>query len=133
MTTQTAISAQSFGTSTNIGNGKFSISPLTLAASTTAYVVNVKIIAAAPEPNVEVRVWYTTIFESTSAGNAVAQLGGTARYVDTKLSSDGATTSFTVKKDSMLEPITGGFFNCWVDAPKLSAAATITVTLVELP
>ena len=32
MTTQSAISAQSFGTSTNIGNGKFSITALPLAA-----------------------------------------------------------------------------------------------------
>lgn len=132
MTTQTAINAQSFGTSTNIGDDKFSANPLTLGAATSAYVVNVKIIGTAPEPNTEVRVWYTTCFETTTAANAPRQLGATARYIDTKMNQDG-TTSFTSKKDSALEPVTGGFFNCWVSAPKLSAAATITVTLVELP
>jgi hypothetical protein len=133
MTTTTVINAQSFGTGSNVGDGKFAANPVTLQATTTAYVVNAKVIGTAPEPGEVVKVWYTTIFESTTAANAPKQLSQTARFVPVDLTNLDGAVSFTLKKDSFLEPVTGGFFNCWVDAPKLSAAATITVTLIELP
>lgn len=130
MTTQTAINAQAFGTSTNVGNGKFSISPLTLAATTTAFVVCVKVDLGDSQPKsqtTKLRVWYTTCYESVAAGVAVAQLQQTAHYVDVVLNDD------ILRVDSELEPITGGFFNCWVDAPNQAVAGALTVTLIELP
>lgn len=130
MTITAVINGQSFGTSTNVGPNQFAISPTTLQTSTTAFVVNVKIVLGAGtifSKTTKLRVWYTSIFESTTAANAPAQLGQTARYVDVILDRD------TAKVDSTLEPVTGGFFNCWVDSPTLNVAGTLTVNLIELP
>ena len=132
MTTQSAISGQSFGTSTNVGNNKFSINPLTLSASTTAYVVNVQVTngTAGGAPQQEIRVWYTTTMRTVTAANAPSYLSATARYVDVRLSVKTADLRI---KDSSLEPVTGSYFHCWVDAPTLDVAATLSVDLVELP
>ncbi len=132
MTTQSAISGQSFGTSTNVGNNKFSINPLTLGAGTTAFVVNVQVTngTAGGAPQQEVRVWYTTTMRTVTAANAPLQLASTARYVDVRLSE---RTGGVVIKDSSLEPVTGSKFHCWVDAPTLDVAASLSVDLVELP
>lgn len=130
MTTQTAISAQAFGTSTNVGNGKFSISPLTFAGTTTAFVVSVLVDLADNEPfskTTKLRVWYTSTYATVTAGDAVSKLGQTARYVDVVLDRPIAIV------DSSLEPLTGTKFHCWVDAPTQVGAGAVTVTLVELP
>ena len=131
MTTQSAISAQSFGTSTNKGNALFSINPLTIAGTTTAYVVNAQVTngIAGGAPQQEVRVWYTTTMRTVTAANAPSQLGATARYVDVRLSNETAGVRI---KDSSLEPATGTKFHCWVDAPTLNVAATLSVDLVEI-
>lgn len=135
MTTQTAISAQSFGTGSNVGNNKFSIAPLTLASGTTAFIVNVQVTNGTGASGnsgqpVDVRVWYTTTVRTVTAGNAPLTLGATARYIDTKIMGG---TAAVYSKDSSLEPKTGASFHCWVDAPNLSVAATLDVVLVELP
>lgn len=130
MTTTTVINAQSFGTSTNVGNDKFSISPVTLAAPTTAFVVAVRANNTAPnphDPKQVVRVHYTTTTFTVAQADAPLQLGPTNRYVDVQLNRPVAI------RDSSLEPVTGSKFHCWVDAPNLSVAATLDVVLVELP
>mgnify|MGYP003645424862 CR=1 FL=1 len=131
MTTQSAISAQSFGTSTNVGNGKFSISPLTLAAGTSTFVVTVQVTAGAGpvDRQVECRIWYTTTIRTVTSTDAPQKLAQTARYVDIRMPEYSSTI---VIKDSTLEPATGTLFHCWVDAPKLQTAATLSVDLVEL-
>lgn len=135
MTTQSAISSQSFGTSTNIGNGKFSISPLSLDAGTTAYVVNVQVTpGAGPADQLAViRVWYTTTMRTVTSANAPYTLAETARYVDCKVGNPNPTVSVAVSKDSQLETKTGTYFHCWADVPKLDTAAALSVDVVELP
>lgn len=135
MTTQSAISGQSFGTSTNIGEGKFSITPLTLADITTAYVVNVQVTNGAGITGLDgnpqtLRVWYTTTMRTVTAANAPVQLRQTAHYVD--ILCRGKTAEVQIR-DSMLEPKTGAKFHCWVDAPSLTNAATLDVDVVEVP
>lgn len=132
MTTTTVISGQTFGTSTNVGNAKFSIAPVTLQASTTAYVVQLKWTAGASIENRGSRivVWYTTTAATVTAGNAPTQLNQTARYVDLVAPQSAAGVQI---RDSSLEPVTGNKFHCWVEAPNLSVAATLDVVLVELP
>lgn len=132
MTTQSAISGQSFGTGANIGNNKFSIAPLTLGATTTAYVVNVQWTNAAGVVDrlQAVRVWYTTTMRTVLNTDASAKLGQTARYVDLR---PNQVTGGIAIKDSSLEPVTGSKFHCWVDAPTLTNAGTLDVDLVELP
>ena len=136
MTTQSAISGQSFGTSTNVGNDKFSINPLTLGAGTTAYVVNVQVTPGAGplDMNQEVQVFYTTTMRTVTAANAPYTLGQSARYVTIKCAAgQQAIASVAISKDSTLEPVTGSKFHCWVNAPKLETAASLSVDLVELP
>jgi hypothetical protein len=132
MTTTTLINGQSLGTGFNIGNNKFSIGPLTLAASTTAYVLSVKLVnGVGPVRRGQfVRVWYTSCYEAVTAANAPLQLGQTARYVDIMPAPDTAGVAY---KDSSLEPVTGGFMNVWVDSPGADIASLLSVTLVELP
>jgi hypothetical protein len=130
MTTTAVINAQSFGTSTNVGNGKFSIAAATLQATTTAYVVSVKVAVGAGQPFSPptcIRVWYTTTTYTVAQADAPLHLGPTARYVDVPLDRP------TIIRDSSLEPVTGTSFHCWADAPTLSVASDLTVTLVELP
>lgn len=131
MTSQSAISAQSFGTGSNIGNGKFSINPLTVAAGAAAYVVTVQVTSGAGpcDRQDEVRIWYTTTIRTVSATDAPQKLAQTARYVDIRMPE---YSSQIVIKDSTLEPVTGTLFHCWVDAPKLQTAATLSVDLIEL-
>lgn len=132
MTTQSIISGQSFGTSTNVGNGKFSVSPLTLTSTTTAYVITAQWTnGAGPwDPNARVKVWYTTTMRTVTAANAPQQLGQTARFVELF---PAPGSSLLAIKDSSLEPVTGEKLHCWVDAPTLPTAATLSVDIVELP
>ena len=131
MITQTAISAQSFGTGGNTGQGKFSIAPLTFNAGTLQYAVSVLITngAGIVDQSQEVRVWYATTQETLTGAQAVLRLKGTARYVDLRPNYDTAGNAI---RNSVIEPVLGQSFHCWVDAPALPVAATITVKLLEL-
>lgn len=139
MTTQSLISGQSFGTSTNVGPGKFSISAATLAAATTAYIINVQVTPGAGpvDRNAVIRVWYTTTMRTVTAGNAPYTLGPTARFVDCPIGNVNAATGFqvsvAVSRDSSLEPKTGDSLHVWCDAPTLSTAAVLSVDVVEVP
>ncbi len=132
-TTQSAISAQSFGTSTNIGDNKFSINPLTLGIGTTAYVVNVQVTTgsvSSVDKNQKVRVWYTTTMRTVTAANAPTQLGMTAHFVDVR---PHPTPLLVRILDSDAEVVTGRNFHCWVSAPTLPTTATLSVDVTELP
>lgn len=130
MTTTTVINAQSFGTGSNVGNGKFSQNPVTLQVTTTAFVVSAEMATGNNgqlDPKTKIRVWYTTTTRTVTAADAPSKLGQTAHYVDVTIDRPVAI------RDSMLEPVTGNLFHVWVDAPVLGVAGTITVVLVELP
>lgn len=132
MTTTSVITAQSFGTLTNVGDNKLSIAPVALQSGSTAFVVNVQVTTGAADgnPEQEVRVWYTTSPRTFTAANAPISLAPTARYVDIRPSSRGSTI---LTRDSSLEPVTGASFYCWVSLPRMNAAAILDVSLVELP
>lgn len=129
MTTTTLIAAQSFGTSTNIGDNKFSIAPVTLQATTDRYVISAKVTFGAQEKRqaAEVMIYFATCYETTTAANAPSQLGQAAIVMSVKPPVEG----LVVKEDSGWQKPVGGFLNCWVSAPTLSVAATLTVTLTE--
>lgn len=130
MTTQAIFTAQSIGATTNTGEGKFSIAPLTIGATTTAYVVSIKITLGADEPlskTKKIRVWYTTTTHTVAAADAVSQLGQTARFVE--VTADRPI----IIADSTLEPVTGSKFHAWADPGTLTTAGSLTGTLVELP
>ena len=133
MTTQSCISGQSIGTSTNVGNNLFSIAPKTFAATTTAYVVNAQVTNGSTKGQDKgnvIRVWYTSTMRTVTNTDAPTKLGLTARYVDVRPQSSASLIRIV---DSSLEPITGSKFHCWVDTPNLTEACTLDVDLVELP
>ena len=131
MTTTTAISAQTIGTSTNVGNGKFP-QKVTLTAGTTAFVLSALLLNGtdAYSRSNEVRIWYSTSSFSISAAAAVLQLRQTARYLDVRPSINPGETLII---DSTFEPITGAYLYLWCDIPTVTTAQTLTVNVVELP
>jgi hypothetical protein len=135
MTSTNVISSQSFGTGSNIstnGQPKFAPAATTLQTGTTAFVVRAKWTAGAgvEATGQKLKVYYTTSESGISAANAPTYLEQTARYIE--MDSPEEISGVRIK-DSTLEPVTGTDFYCWVDAPKLTLAATLTVTLIELP
>ncbi len=136
MTITSVITAQSIGTGSNKGNSKFATSALVLQSTTTAYVVNVQVTPGAGpvDHKLELRVWFTTTPRTVTAGNAPYTLGQTAHYVDIRFGTGGLSLpSVAISKDSALEPVTGGNLHVWCDVPGLDTAATLDVSIVELP
>lgn len=131
MSTQTTVlNGQTFGTSTNVGNGKFAAATTALQASTTAINVTVKVVQGSGQPNsqtTKLRVWFTTNSATIAAALQSEQLGQAASYVDVVL------TANTIYNTSLTEAINGSNFYFWVDAPTLTVASTVTVILNELP
>lgn len=125
------ISAQSFGTSTNVGDEKFA-DKTALQAGTTLYSVTLSMTNGATvyDLNQRLRLWYTTSPLDSTEADAPKIYGTTARYLDVIPS---RIVSGIAARISPTDYIAGGFFYCWVSAPKLPTAATFTVTLVETP
>lgn len=140
MTTQALITSQSFGTSTNVGNAKFSATPVTLAAVTTGYVINVQVTRPAGALPLTgnggpatIRVWYATTIRTVTAANAPVTLCQAARYVDCVFNKPGEAASGVITAESFFEPKTGDFLHCWCDAPGTLNACTLDVSVVECP
>jgi len=132
MTTTAAISSQSIGTSTNVGEGKFG-QKITAQATTSAFVVTPRVTngAAGYDPANEIVVRYTSSsFSLTMSAATIAALAPTARFVSVKPAREGGGV---VIKDSSLEPITGGYIYLWCDIPTVAVAQTLDVNLVEVP
>ena len=131
MTTTTLINAQSIGTGSNIGNRLFG-AKLTAATTTTAYLISARLTdGAGPTDPGQVRIWHTSASFNISAANGPAQLNQTARYLDLNLTEP--TGGQIIVRDGTLEPLTGQYIHVWVDAPRLTTAATLDVNVVEVP
>jgi hypothetical protein len=136
MATETVlINAQSIGTSTNVGNNKFSINPVTLQTSTTAFYLDVKLANGATagdiDPGLTPFIRYANTVYTVTAAEAPNTLGQAARFVKI-VPRSGASKE--VIAQSSLEPAIGGSdVLCWVDAPAFPVAGALTVTLCELP
>lgn len=130
MTTTTSISGQSFGTSTNIGEGKFP-QKVTIQATTTSFVIEGRITnGAAGYVKQDVRVWYASSGFSVTAAVGSVALRPTARYVDIPMGQAAAQVTI---RSSLLEPVAGSYIYLWVDLPTLTTAATLDVNVTELP
>lgn len=131
MTTTAAISGQSIGTSTNIGDGRFP-QKVTANAASTAFNVAARVTdGAGPTNPGTVRVWFSSSSFNITAAVAVAALGTTARYLDVNLVDSRG--SQIIIRDSTLEPLTGGYIYLWCSIPSLGTAATLDVNVVEVP
>lgn len=132
MTNTTVINGQSFGTSTNVGDNLFAPAATTLASTTTAVNISVKIVLAANGklwPNSLVRVFFATSPDTVTGAGDIPQQLGPAAYEPLERNLDRRTLFFSAE----YEVVNGTKFYCWVSAPTLDAAATITVKLNEVP
>lgn len=133
MTTTSIITAQSIGTSTNVGP---LIGPVktTLQAATTAIIISVQLTLGATGGNSAgsmLKVWHAVspISYSTATIGALALAQG-AEYVLVKLD---ALASLVIERSSDVLVTAAGYHYCWIEAPVLVQAATVTVNLQEIP
>jgi len=131
MTTTNAISGQSIGTGSNVGEGKFP-QKVTIAATTTAFVITPRVTNGAGEyiEASEVIIWYSGSSYSVTAAAAPELLRKTARFVSVKPSRN---SSVAIAIDSSIEPVTGSYIYLWCSIPTVTVAQTLDVNVVELP
>lgn len=135
MTTTTIITTQSFGTGSNLGNF-LACTKTALQATTTALSICIQAVLASNGANrtSRLRVWQACSSNSyATALLGCAALRQQATYVDLTLES--ILGSLTVERSSELLMAQGvsGYHYCWIEAPVLDVAATVTVKLQELP
>lgn len=136
MSTETVlINAQSVGTGSNKGNSLFSINPVTLQATTTAFYLDCKVVNGATageiDHNFQVFVRYSITSYTVTAAEAPATLAHTSRFV--KIMPRSGASKERIMQSSLEPAGAGSDILCWVDAPTLPVAGTLTVTLIELP
>lgn len=132
MTTTTPLSAQSIGTSTNVGNSLFP-TKVTLGATTGAVTLTVRVTNGSGQGIVdersEVQVNYAFSPISVSAAAAPALLKQNSKYVAIKLE---RLASEDRAKDSELNVATGQYLYFWCDVPAFLNAATLNVYVTEI-
>ena len=134
MTTTSIITSQSIGTGSNIGPF---IAPVktTLNANTTAALISVSLTLGDTSASVssKLRVWcaVSPVSYSTATVGAYALKSG-AQWVELNLDPKGLPT-LVLERASMVDITAAGYHYCWIEAPTLPVAATVTVNLLELP
>lgn len=130
MTTTTVITSQSIGTSTNVGEGLFP-QQVAIQATTSDYVICMRVTNGAGSylPKSEIIVRYASSPFNITAAQAVTQLAPASRYVSLKPSDKG---SAVVIKNSLFEPILGGYIYLWCEVPSTTVAQTLDVSVVEI-
>jgi hypothetical protein len=122
------ISAQSIGTGTDHGEGKYPIQ-LSLQSSTTAFAVEAEVTnGAAGYMKQEIIVRYAVSSNNYSAADAVLALRHSSRYIPLFMRQNGGEKASRV---SLLEPANGAYLYVWVENPKLAVAALLTVKVLE--
>lgn len=135
MTTSTILSAISFGTSTNVGPF---FNPVETALQATTSCVKIACKVTRGSGNVQagskVRIWHavTPTDYSTAALGARALRPG-AEYVEIDLAAISGDGPLELERSSDILVTAAGHHHCWFDAPTLTEAATLTVSLQELP
>ena len=132
MTTTTILSAVSFGTSTNTGNF-FNPVKTTLQSATTAVLIAVQLTRGSGNVQLNNRIIVRhavspTSYSTAAIGAQVLQLAG--NYVELPFLT---STDLSLERSSDVLVTAAGYHYCWVEAPNLTEAATITVKLQEIP
>lgn len=132
MTTTTVISAQSIGTSTNIGNSLFA-TKVTLGAATSAAIIASRVTNAATGGSLDSRatvdIYYAFSPISVDAADAVNLLKQDARYL--RLLTEVAVSADR-SRSSQVEVASGQYLYLWCDIPTFAAAATLNVYVTEI-
>jgi hypothetical protein len=132
MTITTPISAQSIGTSTNVGNSKFP-QKITLESTTTAVQIEGRIVNGAGyyDKREGVTIHYAFSAISVTAAAAVAMLGQSSRFLALDFAAERLVDQ---AKMSLLEPAPGtGFLYLWCDVPNTDVAAALSVNVIQYP
>lgn len=130
MTTTNAISGQSIGTSTNVGEGLYP-QKITAVSTTSGFYIQPRVTNGIGDykGKYTVRVWYCASSYSLTAAAAVTQLKLNASYVDLPL--DPANGGVAIR-DSFLEVLSGQYIYLWCAIPNLPVAATLDVNVTEI-
>ena len=131
MTTTTIVTAQSVGTSTNVGEGKFP-QKTTAQALTDRFYVEAKVTngAAAYDKSKRITMFMVASPTSVTAAAAVDLLRQTADRVDLRIDDKQGTQRATI---SSCIPLSGSYIYVWFDIPNQTVAQTLDVNLVEGP
>ena len=132
MTTTTILSAVSFGTGSNTGNF-FNPVKTTLQSATTAVLIAVQLTRGRGNVQLNNRIIVRhavspTSYSTAAIGAQVLQLAG--NYVELPFLT---STDLSLERSSDVLVTAAGYHYCWVEAPNLTEAATITVKLQEIP
>ncbi len=133
LTVTNTINAQSIGTGSNVGSQKFA-TKTTIAATTGKFAIGVLMTNAAGSilpVDQQPRVWYHSSNFSVHAHDAAGVFAKAARYVDVVPRYDLVAGSSS--RSSRVEDVAGDYIYVWVDVPNLEVAATLTVSIVEVP
>lgn len=133
MTTTAILSGVSLGTSTNIGQFFNPVKTALQAATTTVKLSSQLTLGAASGANASSRVKVWQAVSPISYGSAL--LGAQALFQGATYSLirlDALATN-TIEIPSELLVTAAGYHYCWVEAPTLTVAATLTVNLLEIP
>lgn len=132
MTSTTILSAVSFGTSTNKGMF-FNPVKTTLQAGTTALFIACRLIrgSANVQQNSSMRIRHAVSPTSyATAADGADALRLASEYVELPFRGG---IQLSLERSSDLLITAAGYHYCWVETVDLTEAATITVTLHELP
>lgn len=130
MTITALLTAQSVGTSTNVGTGLYA-GQLVLQAATSGVVVSAKLVAGAGQSvdaKQRIKVWFTTSPWDISSG-IPAQFELDANQVELNNPQGPSGTRITTSELAINQ---GGFLNYWVEVPALPVAGTLSLDCVEI-
>ncbi len=135
MTTTVILNAVTFGTGSDVGPY---LSPLKTALQSTTSCVKIAVQVTRGTANVQssstVQVWHAvtpTTYTTDALGCRALRIG--AEYVAIDLSAVSGDGSLSLERASDVLVTAAGNHYIWFDAPTLTEAATLTVTLQELP
>lgn len=130
MTITALLTAQSVGTSTNVGTGLYA-GQLVLQATTSGVVVSAKLTAGAGQsvdPKKQIRVWFTTSPWDISSGIPVQfELDANMLELNNPQGPSGVRVT-----TSELAINQGGYLNYWLEVPSFAVAGTLSLDCVEI-
>lgn len=129
MTITTSLSAQSFGTLGNVGDGKFA-TKVTLAAGTVNVQIEVSVTnGTRPVERKQITVHFCPSSFSINASDAPLELQKSQTLL---LEMNGLGVSALRKKQSHQVP-GSGYLYFWLDVPTLEHPATVSINVIETP
>lgn len=130
MTITALLTAQSVGTSSNVGTGLYA-AKLALQAATAGLVITAQLTAGAAQsvdPKQRLKVWFTTSPFDVSSG-IVAQFDLDSKQVELNCPQGPSGVRVTTSEFVINQ---GGYLYYWVEVPTLAVAGSLNLSVVEI-